>query len=263
MNKFVVNATNANLFYAYFVPIVSFQWKRMGYFPVTLLLGTEAEWSVLPKTKFVYDHIRQQSTIIPIARISGFKDSTIIQTSRIFVSAFEFAPDDYILTSDADMIPLSKQWFNQQDFNKNLHIFGADAYARKRFPICYLGANAATWRGMMGIHANSIQAAMGAMDRGRDNWNYDELLVTEKILGNPIYHTSCQLIDRGWTSGRAHRRLDRDAWDWHNQTDLIDAHSPRPGYIHWATLEPVFKAYCTEDDFNYLKQYTESFNKIP
>ena len=261
MYKFVVNATNTNLYYSYFIPIVSILWKQMGYFPVSLVLGNEAEWNASAKTKFVYENIRKQSTIVPIQRVNGFKDSTIVQISRIYASAFEFANDDYIITSDADMIPLSKSWFNQQDPNKQLHIWGADAYARKRFPICYLGANAAVWRAVMGIRAHNIHDAMASsLDIRRDNWDYDELLVTEKIQRSSVL---CQYIDRGWPSGIAMGRLDRINWNWQNQTNLIDAHSPRSGYASWAYLGCVFKMYCKEEDFNYIKEYTDTFNKIP
>jgi len=263
MYKFVINSTDKNLFYSYFVPISSIMWRKIGYYPVTLMLGDEKEWYASPKTKYVYEQIKLKSTIVPISRINGFRDSTVVQISRVYASAFSFAADDYILTSDADMIPLNKAWFNQQDPNKAFHLFGADAYSRKRFPICYLGANAGTWRNVMGIAVNGIMSAMNTyLDHKRDDWNYDELLFTEKIQKSQFYPNRCQFIDRGWTEGRANNRLDRAAWNWQGQTNLFDCHSIRPGYANWNSLSCLLKAYFSDEDFKYAQEYTNTLNNL-
>ena len=259
MNKFVVNATNSNLHYSYFIPIVSLMWKTIGYTPITLLFGSD--WAGNTKTNYILDNIKKHSAVWSLPYTPGFKESTCVQISRIFASAsLDFSLDDYILTSDADMIPLSKSWFNSQDHNKKFHIFGADAYGGARFPICYLGATVANWREIMGIQVSGINNAMETyMDKNRDNWDYDELLFTEKIRK---WLSQCQLINRGWTEGRANDRLDRVSWNWQNQTNLLDCHSIRPGYMHWAELSCLFKTYCSDSDYNYIKNYTETFNSL-
>jgi len=244
---YVINSTDNNLFYSYFIPIVSQMWKSLGYYPVTLVLGDESEWTTNTKTGFVLEQIRKTSAVVPIKRIAGFKDSTIVQISRIYASAHEFAADDYILTSDADMLPLDKSWFHQQDPSKQFHIFGADAYGRRRFPICYLGATAGIWRRIMKIQPTGISAAMRiSLNPTRDDWNYDESLITERLLGNQLYPNHCQFIDRGWPDGMATRRLDRAAWNWQGQHDLVDCHSLRPGYLHCDALKTICKAYFPE-----------------
>ena len=263
MQKFVVNSTDKNLFYSYFIPIVSILWQKIGYHPVTLMLGDAVEWDASSKTKFVYEQIKLKSTIIPLSRLNGIRDSTVVQTSRIYASAFSFAADDYILTSDADMIPFSGVWFNQQDHNKAFHLFGADAYGRQRFPICYLGAHVGVWRNVMEIAVNDVMSALNIyLDRSRDNWNYDELLFTQKLQKSQFYPNKCQFIDRGWTEGRANNRLDRALWDWHGQADLYDCHSIRPGYANWGAISGVLKAYCSDAEFKYIQEYTNIFNGL-
>jgi hypothetical protein len=262
--KYIINATNPNLYYSYFIPIVSIMWKAIGYVPRTLLFGSDEAWAENKKTRYVLDNIKRHSTISRLECIPGFRESTCVQVSRIFFSAEpQCNPGDYALTSDADMLPLSKEWFHQQDVNKRFHVFGADAYGRTRFPICYLGGSIAAWREVMGIQSIGIAKAMlGSMDKKRDDWNYDELLFTEKLLRSPMYPCQCHLIDRGWPEGRANRRLDRIAWDWRGQTDLIDCHSLRPGYENWMSLDPLLQSYCSETDFNLINAYRKSFEEL-
>jgi hypothetical protein len=258
--KYVINATNPHLHYSYFIPIISLMWKAIGYTPITLLFGSN--WVANPKTNYVLENIKKQSTVVwPLLYVPGFKESTSVQISRLFATACaDFMPGDYVLTSDAVMIPLSKTWFHSYDIGKKFHIFGADAYNRNRFPICYLGATVADWRQVMDIHAIGINNAMQKyLDRNRDNWNYDEILFTEKIRK---WLPQCHFIDRGWVNGIAVRRLDRINWNWQNQPNLIDCHSIRPGYTHWAELGCLFKAYCSDSDYDYIRNYTEIFNKI-
>lgn len=262
MMQYVINSTDNNLFYAYFIPIVSQMWKSLGYYPVTLVLGQEPEWAINTKTSFVLEHIRKHSAVVPIRRVVGIKDSTVVQISRIFASAHEFVDDDYLLTSDADMLPLDKNWFHQQNPSKQFHIFGADAYGRRRFPICYLGATAGIWRKLMKTQPIGIDATLrAALNPARDDWNYDESLITEKLLGSYLYPAHCQFIDRGWPEGRATRRLDRAAWNWQGQRDLVDCHSLRPGYLHCDALRTICEAYFPEH-VQSIADYMVAFNSL-
>lgn len=258
MQKYVINSSNTNLHYCYYLPIVALIWKRIGYDPVSLILGNREEWSATEITKFIYDQTEKLSWIINIDRIAGFKDSTVSQCSRLFAAAESFSEDDYLLTSDVDLFPLNPAWWTQQDFSYGVNSFGGD-WNEHQYCMMGQGATAKQWRIMMEIFENGINHEMRAvLEPSKDNWCYDELILTEQMHKYP---GSIQIIDR-WPGGLVRGRLDRSGWDFHGQTDLIDCHSLRPGYEHWDKLDPVFKQYCNDEDYQYIKNYTEEFNNI-
>ena len=262
MRKYVVNSANTDIGYAFYMPIVCLLWKRMGYSPIALLLGSRDEWSG-SATKHILSNVELQADrVVFVNRVLGLRDSTTIQIARLFTAALNLDADDYILTSDVDMLPLNKPWFNQQDHGKPFNIWGADAYVgpngrHYRFPICYLGAAVARWRELMGIRAN-LDTSLDGLDRHRDDWNYDEALFFERLSQSPMYR-NCQFINRNWLNSITPRRIDRVAWNWRGQTDLIDVHCPRPGNRAWGSLEPVLKQYCGRDDFAYINAYRRMF----
>lgn len=257
MRKYVVLATNTNMDYCYYAPIVAHMWHTIGYEPIVNVLGDKTEWDQPCRLRYIYDNICASARIIALQRIPGLKDTTVVQVSRLFIAAEPFDENDYILTSDVDMLPLDRKWFTSQDFNYDVNCFGGDAYPDDGLPMCYNGAKVNEWRMIMNIlvSCNNINAAMKtALTAGEDDWFYDEILLKKKIK---LYHGTREIIKR-WPGGNPARRLDRSGWDFHGQKDLIDCHSVRPGLAHWDKLEPVFKAYCDDADYKYIKEYTEN-----
>ena len=57
-----------------------------------------------------------------LEHIEGYKTSTVAQISRLFAAADPlFNDDDYLITDDIDKFVVSKPWFNQQDYNKDIY----------------------------------------------------------------------------------------------------------------------------------------------
>lgn len=258
MRKYVINSSDANLMYCYFLPVVAVMWKRIGYEPLSLALGIRDEWAKNPATEYVYDKVNEVSRIITLDRIPGFKDSTIAQCSRMFVSAESFPEDDYLLVFDVDLLPLNPKWWTQQDFSYDFNSFGGD-WNENQYCMIGQGATVKQWRIVMAIFENGINHEMKmVLDPAKDGWCYDEEILTEQLHK---YSGRMQIIPR-WPGGIIEKRLDRYDWKFTGQTDLIDCHSVRPGYEHWDKLEPVFKQYCHEDDYKYIREYTEKLLKL-
>jgi hypothetical protein len=255
MQKYVISSSDANLKYCYYLPIVAVMWQRIGYTSLSLMLGDRKEWAKTPLTKYIYEKTDEVSKIITLKRIEGFQDSTIVQVARLFVAGEPFPEDDYLLTWDVDALPLNPSWFTQQDFNYDFNSFGGD-WSSDLYCLWPQGARVKQWRILMGIFESDINNEMAlAIDPLKDGWCYDESLLTERLSD---YQGKIQIIPR-WPNGRIIGRLDRYDWQFHGQTDLIDCHLFRPGYEHWDKLEPVFKAYCGNADYDYIKKYTEDF----
>ena len=268
MNFCAVNSTDLNPIYAYFMPIVSRIWSRyMGYCPGSLLYGSEEMWRGTKINSFLLDEIKVTSQVHFVKPVPGYRSSTVMQVSRALVGALPtMQPDDYMIISDVDMIPLSRSYFRQQDSTKKFHIFSADAYTDitkgwepLKFPMCYLGAPSQYWREIFGITTWDISFETARSLEGRaDVWDNDESYVCGKIKTSRYYKNEMHLMVRTWPCSRAFKRLDRESWHFNGQTDLIDAHFFRPGYVHLNELLEVFRVYF-KNDVEWLQQYTNHF----
>ncbi len=283
MEKYVAISADPNELYSFFLPLVARAWDEyIGYRPIALLYGDPERWNADPKSAFVLKSLEGHAEIAFVKGVPGFRVSTVMQTVRLYPSAFEWVgSQDYILTTDVDMVPLEKAYFSSQDPAKRFHLFGADAYADlmggeepSRFPLCYLGASAGDWRSVMGIQTADIDHELAYGLEGRpDRWTNDEEFFAERIIPHPLYQGpleaegthfrrgDVQLLRREWTCGRALRRVDRVAWGFHGEKDLIDCHAVRPGYDGLPVLSELIDAYLPSlsDTF---RRYATSFMEL-
>lgn len=276
--KYVINSSDTNDVYSFFLPIVNLLWRERGYKEVVLLVGDRQLWASTGKNRCVLEFLEKSgSRIIYVKQVPSYKSSTIAQFSRLFAYAdSSFAPLDYILISDADMLPLSRTWFDQQDMTKRWHFFGGNAYLGyigdaspsklpQKLPICYIGARVADWAVVMSP-INGLQGSMEQVIKEReqagcrDNWWYDEETFKGRIFNSPQIVES-QFINRNWSGGRASHRLDRDNWNFHGQSDLIDCHFLRPGYKHLDQLYRILSQYMHIGHINAIKDYITTFLK--
>lgn len=283
--KYVVNATDLNDVYSFFMPIISILWRRMQYEPISLLYGNESDWSS-PKDAFLLKTIKNYSKVFFIAPVPGYKSSSVMQVSRLFPATLpQINDNDYILTSDADMLPLSQAYFNQQNLDFKFNLFTADAYADitknlqpPKFPMCYLGATAKNWKEVIGIKSNDINLEIRNSFIGRlDTWSNDEEYFASKIMNHRIYNSGpifkgdytyfkgeCQLMIRGGFNApgcKASKRLDRDTWYFKGEKDLIDCHSLRPGYKWIKALTDLLNVYFPQD-MNIINSYINEFMRL-
>jgi len=271
MNFCVVNSTDLNPIYAYFMPIVNRIWSRyMEYCPVALLYGSEELWRSTKINSFLLDEIKTTSgnQIHFVKPVTGYRSSSVMQVARASVGALLMQPDDYMIISDVDMIPMSKSYFRQQDGTKKFHIFSADAYTDitkgwepLKFPMCYLGASSQYWREIFGITTYDISFETAKSLEGRaDCWDNVEAYVCGKIKASKYYKSGMQLMVRTWPCSRAYNRLDRESWHFNGQAGLIDAHFFRPGYDHLGELLAICKVYF-KNDVDFVQSYTDRFKR--
>ena len=232
MNYAVVSSTDDPK-YAFFLPIVCRLWKEIGYEPLVLLVRGDWKKAVLDVVLNECSYYKQE-WIYPVV---GFKPSTAAQVSRLYATASEeIGADDWVLTSDADMLVFDRSWFIPEKDAAKFTIYGGDAYAGKpRWPICYIGARASTWKSHFSVFSgDNVNSAMGReLDKGRvDDWNLDE-----NIAGELITPDRAVVKPRGWAEGRALHRQDRAAWS-PSPGPYFDCHALRPGYAfdNWYKL---------------------------
>ena len=269
----VVLATNENLNYYFFAPVVSMLWQKyMGYCPVILIVGTVKEWLDDPRRKFVLEETRKIGAEVHfIPRIDGYGTSTVAQTSRLYVSCLPMYADAMYLTlSDMDMLPLNRAWFNKQNMSKRVHLDYANVYNHEQYPLCYVGGNIATWREIMkpsnpsniteSLKSQFLSDELAKETDGLKVWCYDEKMFGKKIKAWAGYPDNCQMFDRYGCPPVD--RIDRSCWPKTPSIgSAVDCHSVRPGHTspNWEKIQSVLQQIFSQEDLDWALNYRWNF----
>ncbi|KAH3746175.1 hypothetical protein Pelo_12431 [Pelomyxa schiedti] len=294
-------SSTVDSFYLFFTPITSLLWSNLGYTPVLQVATHDND---PPYVKFALDMCRKAGALV----YEGFTDPsedgeweiTAVQVARLYgfmMSLPSFLGDDpYILTSDADMWPLSEIYFDNQKSTKPLHLLYANAYRRgdskvaNMFPICYIGATASVWHDIMQpatmypgsqnpvawaeaevkYQLKQAQQRYGAKWKVGDKatsprWYYDQILFGSRVTSWGKCPDECLMVDR--SVGRD--RVDRGAWQQTYNTKAglagkIDSHVLRPGTddSNWEKLKDLLQFYVSPSQLEWLSAYKERFVEL-
>jgi len=219
--KTVVISANDNDEYLFFVPIVSWAWRSLGWNVHCCFTGDKES----DKFKFVKENSKDVVFSYP-ENIEGVRNETLTQLSRLY--AYKNIESGYIMTSDVDMLPLSDYW--KFDISK-ITAWGRDL-SDVHYPICYVGAEKYLWNNIMcgGDMLSDLQTSKYASDKWSEWWQIDQDILTEKLNKQNVTR-----IDRGIAPNTHYPlgRIDRGSWDKTKDQSLrIDAHLLRPGYTN-------------------------------
>ena len=312
-SRFVVFSSDAQPFYLFFAPITTLLWNiNIGYTPIVVVVvptgyTREDTTATRPQTWKILDlalaTTEEAGGKIVLLYNKGkdciIKDGTLSQLSRLYAAALNLSAEDYILTSDVDMLPLSNDHFHQQDFSPlPVHLFYANAYwhlfakdGTVMYPLCYIGMKVATWKEVMGIPTETREAgkeeetmqdmmlaavedgiARYGKDRWQDSrkqdgdiqWYFDQVLFGEKISEWWGHPQECLKIPRY----PFRDRLDRSKWTFTGVREelngKIDSHVLRPGHSdqNWPKLVQLLAVLLPEDQVAWLRSYRAEFIQL-
>lgn len=291
-NKVVVFSTDTNPYYYFFAPIATYIWSKIiGYSPLIFIVGNDS-WFENKNKILVFESILNSGGSIAFLnsdkisndeRFSGYNLSMLAQISRFCSFCILNNTNIYALTSDVDMLPLNKNHFYFQDFNKPIHLFYANGYDHLRYTICYIGMNLTSWQKVMSIHDLNIYSVLSSLLRylpknslDRTQWGYDEVLFYKQITQYYEYPKNVHMINysiyknpsfrkgsNGIPATLPMRRLDRSNWnfDMKDIRDFIDMHCPRPGYLqeNWEKILFVLSFYLNQEDLKWVSEYHKMF----
>jgi hypothetical protein len=229
---FAIVSTDDNTLYSEFWPVVENLWVN--------LIGIKP---ILVKISDVNEIIHNNNSIIHnIKKIDGVDTGLQSQIARMFVT--KYYKDSVCLTSDIDMLPLSKKYFTSDIENLNndsMVIFSSDAYKNvNRYPICYNAGKGSLFSEILQLDVSFEEYCNRLLSLGW-GWDTDELYFGRMI--NSYYDQSkITKLNRGWTFGVAKDRLDRIRWkyDPNNFKDqFIDSHSLRPYSTHKTQIDKI------------------------
>jgi len=233
-DRWAVISANDEPGYLYYAPIVTWQWRRLGYRVLLLHHGHQpSSHPALTTTAEV------GGEIVELPSGPGSEQSaTYCQVSRLLAATLSdrVAPDDMLTTSDVDMLVFQAPPATPGAITT----WGHDLTAHNHYPICYVSAQAHNWLALFGLGADdSIESAMerfvarwpGYFGPPETRWTIDQEALTAYInewrgSGRP-YVGQDRTIEPG--SFLALGRLDRYGWRYPAGA-IIDCHLPRDGH---------------------------------
>jgi hypothetical protein len=289
MKKYSISSVNENPEYLFFVPIWCTFWKKIGYQPYVITVNKNISNELMELVSSATE--KAEGILKRFEHIDGYKTCNVAQVSRLFAAADPlFKDDDYIITDDIDKFVISKPWFNQQDFSKDIHIFDLDETNYTRLKIGYIGMKAKLWKEVIGISNESFRENLKkCLDKSllktsvRDDyrygsqrekevdeaWNLDESIITKNVFKSQYYPDKCQLIVRGANQyGLRNGRIDRTAWKQtfmqYISSRIIDVHLHRNPYEDelWKDIKIIMSLVFTTDEIKYFQEYRNKFIKL-
>lgn len=270
--KAVISSTYDNR-YLYFIPICVWAWNKLGVDVICFVPDgysnnkTNAEldrFSLAYYTaKKVSPSFRYESFICP-----EYKEATYAQCSRLYGACLDLPEDEVLITSDIDMAVFKVPPFAHLG---GFTVLGADLVPDGQLPMCYATATVKDWRDAFELNGITYQQALDRLlgeDECQDyracRWSVDQEQLRIKIFNS---NGSINLLTRSNGQNQfAQNRYDRDDQFILDRLspDTIDFHMNRPGYEekNFEIILTILKYHYPQDDFEWLKKYTEEYNKL-
>lgn len=251
MKKYIVLGVNENPKYLYYLPLVAWAWRKLGWEVLTFYCGK------VPFAERLIPNFKNYN-IRECLVYEGYQSATISQVARLYGAC---VVDGLLMTSDVDMLPLSDYWNPDES---SVTTYGRDL-TDYHYPICYISMDSISWREVMNIKSNLYGVHIRRDMRIQKNqWILDQDIITENLLlygKEKIIH-----IDRGTDKKTNYPigRVDRSHWTLDHK-QLIDAHLPHD----ILTNEASYKKVCDllahvwpNEDFTWYKNYHTEFKKL-
>lgn len=231
--------------YNFLLPLTCLLWRDLvGYRPLALLVGAEADWEARPHCQVAVDALGLHD--IPhafIGRAAGYPDHTTAQNCRQHAAALEriesadpgrrlLGDEEWIMPADADLWPIRPAFYHQHEGTPHkavLYYANGDHFQGKKttleraamglgtqtIPTCHAVMRAGDWRRIYGLIpgdvAGSIKQSLDAWLPSRTGreasfslWMSDQQLMTEALCQQFWFPSQVHMIER-----RGHPPIDR------------------------------------------------------
>ena len=262
--RWAVISTNDRHDYLYYAPIVTQQWRRLGFDVFLLYNGSHFDTHpALRMTCALGGHIRR----LPFS-VGNLHNETYTQVARLFAATFTeiMAAEDMLTTSDVDMLVFQAPPAQLGMVTS----WGQDLTCYQHYPICYVSATAGDWLQLFDLTAKDTMAT--AMDMFVQRWPQyfgepaKRWVVDQDALTDCINHWRFNArgyvgVDR--TLGPDHLlplgRLDRYNWRY-PQGEIVDCHLPKAGYSDDAheKVTTLFR-YLNLENVEWINSYREEY----
>jgi len=288
MEKHAVFSSDVKEIYSFYLPIDAMAWGEIGYKSVILLIGDRSLWESRPRTSLVLHSLPPGCRVEFVCQVPGQDVPMTARVCRLYAASLPDLPDDdYLVMSDADMVPISRSYFSSQDPSLDVHVFSSNAYGPVteagvpvKFPMCFIGGRVSAWRTLTrhdgsGIDASLLRHFAPFGDR-KISFDNDELSFKHMLVRSPLFQGeisrygdgfrrgSVQLMLRERTKigGHMFRRLEYGEWKMLDKRHHIDSHfGNHLGPKNWGSIVKIFETYFPKH-LDVTKRYIEEYLKL-
>lgn len=259
MRKIVVIGVSDKLKYLTSVPLAVWAWRQLGWEVAILQTGlltkqVSATFDVTDDLSMAYDGIHWA----PLTAENISADS-LSQICRLYVAELIKDEAAFIMTSDADMIPLKDFWSDSIEFDK-INIWGHDLTGYTHYPMCYIGMTRSRWVETMCLTGNFHADIARDLKDVEITWFTDQDLIQRKINATqfPVKHRSRGVYK---ATGYAINRVDRSSWSlqhnelWDCHNFHIDTLSTDEGAANFARVIRMVNRVWPNEDFTWYINY--------
>lgn len=228
--------------YIAYLPIVIRAWNRIGYCAIAIIAFHRFTKEIM----FIKNKLKELKCFVYLLQLNN--SLSLHYSSKLariygFTKLSNLKRNTYFYLPDADMIPISRKYF--QDMNKNKLIiksFDKNGYGfgnnKGRWAMCYFVANRFVWEQIFSqdlineniqiITSHIIEKELNKGIRYFEDFAYiDEVFMRDKIKEWSGYNTSTVFHKRDYSS----TRIDRSKWPKDifkiNKNAIIDVHLPK------------------------------------
>jgi hypothetical protein len=211
--------------YAFLLPLTCLLWRHVGYLPLALLVGTEAEWRKDSQLSIILDALYHSDLAVEfLGRIDGYQEHTLAQNCRQHAAALEsvtlkrfsdnwrvelFLMDDtWIMPADADLWPLRREYYHQHEGTQHKAVFyyangdhfqGKDitlaragqGLGTQTIPSCHVAMRAKDWRVLYDVIAGDVA---GSVKKSLDAWLPSRAVYQGRDLNMTLWMSDQQLM---------------------------------------------------------------------
>lgn len=227
MTRYVSLSCDANPHYAIYAPIVIRIWKALGYEPL-IFLHNDGWQNTRFASRVLLEIMTGPGHVCEIPRIEPLSVANTMRVARLAAASLPYVdPEALVLTSDIDMAPLSRTFFERDAWDvfvlrADLHgpIEGCASFpgaenklhdgrpallcGHFRFPMCYVGMRARIWRDVMPLIVGDAEHSIRRINHGlrHDSHEHDEATTSARLLHSRYAVEPLErLSERHWQQG--------------------------------------------------------------
>ncbi len=270
MKKTAVISSTKHDTYLFYVPIVTWMWKKFGWEVCCFFCDDKSE-SILSKFNSLKCNIIPNTAILDTCHsvdkeaFKSIRSETVMQCVRLYAANlfYTFNNCDFIMTSDADMLPLSNYWH----FDETKIITWGRDLTDYHFPMCYIGMSPEKWTEVMGLTGNTVDDMnkdFNNYPKSRSNnweewWQVDQDIITERLQNR----SDVVRVNRGTQpNGYPLGRIDRGCWETSLlQPERIDSHLPREGYKeeNFTKILSLIQSIFPSENLQWMRDYRDEY----
>ena len=280
----IASIDTKNYFYTWYAPITALIWQNAMDWRFVLLVVYERDEELTPVLKSILQFTEAAGAEIlylknPLKE-PHYLAEMVVTLSRFFSGTFDWPEDTYVMTTDLDMWPLKKSYFDSSvSTDKDIHVLYANYFGNPltatQYPVCYIGMKVSMWREFMKV--SKQDDIFREIARVRDEqWGTHpskvDQFATDQIYFAKKLHTWRGFPDRVHFVNRPgeppSKRLDRlyhaSCFTLEEVPDAVESHVLRPGFAqeNWPRLRALLAHILTEEDLLWVDTYASHFCEI-